>query len=510
MNPAGPESLHHLVEFSWSPAVLLDAQGRILKANRPLCELLDTEPANLEGLRALSLIRAPENPEDIHHARERLLSQGFWKGQLELLNTQGKVLAMEVRLLPAPIGSAGSPCFLAFLRDKNDASSREQRFEQVQSIVSKANLTGGVAHHFNNVLATIILQAELVRMSERPFEKIKSSMEKIIQVAQKGSETLRQFQEFRYQEGGRKEYFQPRDCLEKRLHLLRTLAPSGVNLQWDLSSRPLQVFGREDELHTAVTNLVINAWEAFPQRRGSIDVKWRSAHVAPPSSPDGVRLSREEFGLLEVLDNGEGFSPDLLEQACDPFVTTRNPAEHLGMGLTVVHAIIDGFGGWMQWENRPEGGAAVRLYFPLSAQKSLQQRHQALMLEQIEGKILLVDDEVLILEAGRALLGNLGFTVEICPDPRAALDLAKAASPPFDLVLTDFNMPGLTGLEFAGLLRQGGFTGRILLSTGILKGVTPDDLKARGIDRVLLKPCSVLDLAAAIQEVLQSPTASAA
>jgi CheY-like chemotaxis protein len=195
--------------------------------------------------------------------------------------------------------------------------------------------------------------------------------------------------------------------------------------------------------------------------------------------------------------------PEIQERIFEPFFTTKGPGEGTGMGLSVVHGIIASHGGAMTVESAPSHGTTVRVYLPESAALPVARaRLEAPVLHGRE-RILFVDDEQALAEVGHALLTALGYEVVAVTSSLEALTVFQAAPERFDLVITDYTMPQLTGEALAQALRGIRPTLPIILCTGFSETMTAGKAQALGIDAFCLKPVVLQELGQTIRRVLR-------
>jgi CheY-like chemotaxis protein len=214
------------------------------------------------------------------------------------------------------------------------------------------------------------------------------------------------------------------------------------------------------------------------------------------------RLPPGEYFSLCVEDQGPGISPDLLGRIFDPFFTTKGPGEGTGLGLAVVHGIVVSLGGAVWAESEPGQGARFHVLLPAHAGGEDAPADTEPGDLRGRERILLVDDEPDLLELGRQALAPLGYQVATERSSEAALRALLDAPGAFDLVITDMNMPRLTGLQLAEGLRPAYPDLPVLLITGFSRTVPPDRLETLGAVRLLPKPFSTGELAQAVRQAL--------
>jgi len=195
--------------------------------------------------------------------------------------------------------------------------------------------------------------------------------------------------------------------------------------------------------------------------------------------------------------------PATLRRIFEPFFTTKPPGSGTGLGLSVVHGIMESHDGIVTVESQPGVGTVFHLYFPALYREEAAPLVQAPPVPGGSGeRILLVDDEELLAKLGQKMLGQLGYEVEVTTQPLVALEMVRAEPARFALVITDQTMPGMTGLTLANQLLKIRPGLPILLMTGFSLIVTPENVRAAGVRQLLMKPASPHALGTAIHAAL--------
>ena len=188
----------------------------------------------------------------------------------------------------------------------------------------------------------------------------------------------------------------------------------------------------------------------------------------------------------------------------EPFFTTKPPGDGTGMGLAVVYGIVNGHGGAITVESTPGKGSTFTVYLPLARTRAAEKKQEAGGVPGGKERILLVDDEPLVVETASRILGRLGYDVTAAASGSAAWDIFTKAPHGFDLVITDQTMPGITGIDLARKLRGARRDLPIILVTGYSQAVSPEKAQKAGISEFLMKPVVTREMAETIRRVLKS------
>jgi CheY-like chemotaxis protein len=257
------------------------------------------------------------------------------------------------------------------------------------------------------------------------------------------------------------------------------------------------------QIHQVLTNLGTNAWHAMKDKPGWIQVTLEKVLVDEAHAALQKKLRPGVYARLSVSDTGCGMDQRTIQKIFDPFFTTKPPGEGTGLGLSVVHGIMNAHDGAITVYSQPGEGAVFHLYFPAHDAEAVPDNELAERTPRGQGeRILFVDDEEMLIQLGRKTLTELGYEVVTEQDPIAALEMVRAAPSRFALVITDQTMPGMTGIVLASklLLVRPGLP--IILTTGYSQRLTAEKIEEAGIRQLLTKPTSVRELGIAVQAAL--------
>jgi PAS domain S-box-containing protein len=397
-------------------------------------------------------------------------------------------------LLPSDDGGPGE--FAGTLLDITDRKALEVQLIQAQKMDAIGKLTGGIAHDFNNLLAAVLGGIGLI---ERRIE-LGAEQKKILgmtrHAAEQGTELVRRLLAF-----ARRQKLQPAPIaltdLSGRLNELLAHTLGGlVDIRWEGMERDWRAFADETQLELAIMNLAINARDAM-EDGGTITV---SADQRTIGEGDPLGLAPGDYVTLSVADTGEGIPPDLLEQVLEPFFTTKPVGKGTGLGLSMVYGFARQSGGSVQIDSALGQGTTVTLWLPRapigSDEAADGQRAAAEDGPSRPLKILLVDDHEGVRAMTAAMLGELGHEVSSVRDGNVVIKRLKAGENGWDLLITDYAMPTISGSELLRKVKEHAPGMKGLLITGY---ADPDSIGNRPEDVcVLAKPFTIEQLKAAI------------
>jgi PAS domain S-box-containing protein len=380
----------------------------------------------------------------------------------------------------------------------------EDRLRQSQKMDAIGQLASGVAHDFNNVLGGIIGYTELSLAYVEKKSVVEKNLQRILQASDRATHLVKQILTFSRQGNPQKLVISIRPILKEVLELLRASIPSSVVIEDDLQKNVKSVLADPTKIHEAVLNLATNAVHAM-NRKGVLTIRLFAEILDHPEYGWIGELAPGEYTVIEVADTGCGMDAATLSKAFDPFFTTKPVGEGTGMGLSVVHGVVQSNGGDISIESTVGKGTTIRIYLPVTeeliAQKGDTDTHAGPMGHE---RILFVDDEQMLIDMNKELLTGQGYTVTCRKHSGEALSYIRENAGEIDILVTDQTMPGMTGIELAKEALTIRHDLPIILCTGFSSDVSADHATTLGIKRVVMKPYRSHTLCDSIREVLDA------
>ncbi len=372
----------------------------------------------------------------------------------------------------------------------------EEQFFQAQKMESIAQLAGGLAHNFNNLLTIILGNLERSRLNLGP-EALKY-LDEIESCTMRAAELIRQLLIFSTENQGHTERCNLNEILAEIEDMLQVLASEEITLSleaeaaWEIKADKLLI-------EQMILNLVTNARDAMPQG-GEILIRTRNEWLSEVEA-EPLGLSPGPYVVLEVADTGEGMDEETKQKIFDAFFTTKEPGKGTGLGLSMVYGAVKHLGGTIQVQSAPGQGTSFRLYFPALEAQGLGPEEDPSLAQtapQKGLKILLIEDEDFLREHLRDVLIEQGHQVCSAKLPREALDLF-AEKGPFTLLITDVSLPGVSGKRLAELFLAHDPALKVLFISGFPEKV----VKPLEGTYFLQKPFKLKDLLEKIEEIRQ-------
>jgi PAS domain S-box-containing protein len=373
-----------------------------------------------------------------------------------------------------------------------------RQLHESQKMESIGQLTGGVAHDFNNLLAVILGSLALLKKSIPEDTRGTRLLDRAIQGAERGATLTTRLLAFARRQELKLEVVKLQELIPDMLDFLRHSVGPAISVGVDIlpDVQPVEVDANQLEL--ALMNLAVNARDAMPQG-GTLTITCRNTVGGAANN-----LPRGDYVQICVADNGEGMSEGTLARAREPFFTTKGIGKGTGLGLSMVHGFTAQSGGAMEIASRPGNGTVITLWLPRSRRTELagpakKGKKAAPRAATRHLRVLLVDDDVLVSMGAADMLIDLGHSVTEAPSAAHALKLLDS-EPAFDVVVTDYAMPGMNGYDFAVRLQATHPRLPVVLATGYAELPTDTAIEFPR----LAKPYSQAELAAALDAAVNA------
>jgi len=499
-----------MTRFSFEKASVgiyrIGSDARILDANEAAARSLGY---TLEEMKSLTLYDIDPflKTEDLPLIWERLRTHKV--DRFERIHRKKDGAEIPVEITSNLLEYDGQQFSISFALDISQRQKAEKEAKRLQEALSQSQkmeavgtLAGGIAHDFNNILSAMIGFSELSLARTEPDSPVHKHLQKILTAGLRARDLIRQILIFSRQDELKLRPLQVGPIVKESLKLLRPSLPSTIDISHDIQGEIDPVMADPTQVHQIIMNLCTNAAHSMETHGGRLNITLSQITLSQQDIRLHPGLAPGDYAKLSVQDTGKGIPPEIVERIFDPYFTTKEKEKGTGLGLAVVHGIVQSYGGAVYAYSRPTLGTTFNIFLPVV--KSEIKAEQGVIPEPPRGNehILLVDDEPSLLDVGQQLLEDLGYRVSTAINGEAALELFRQAPQAIDLVLTDMTMPKMTGDKLAMELLKIRPDLPIILNTGHSMRISNESALKIGIKSFIHKPMVEAELAGTVRAVL--------
>jgi PAS domain S-box-containing protein len=488
--------------------------GRWLEVNPALCKIVGYTRGELLATNFQSITHADDSENGQAFLRQ-MLDRQIESYQIEkrYLHKTGQVLWVQLNISLAWNPDGTPRHFVAQIQDitgrkraEEQRKKLEEQLRQAQKMEALGTLAGGTAHEFNNILGIIIGYSDLAKLELAPGHPVARHLEEVLKAGQRAKEIVQQILTFTRQQKDQRELILLHPIVADAVKLIRTTLPVEVKIVTDIEPGTSAILGNPTQIHQVIFNLCTNAWHAMKNGAGLIRITQRTVRLEETVPALHPALHAGPYVRLSIEDNGKGMDAATLARIFEPFFTTKGPGKGTGLGLAVVHGILQAHDGAVVVQSQPGQGTTFHLYFPaeLAAPAVPSPAGPGSIPAGAGQHILLVDDEAALAQATSLSLSRLGYRVTEVHSAREALTAFEQQPGGIDLVLTDLTMPGMNGIDLTNALHGIRPELPIILASGFGGARTAHFARGPGLRAVLQKPFTAEALARTVHQMLAS------
>ncbi len=392
----------------------------------------------------------------------------------------------------------------------------EAKLRESQKMEAIGTLAGGIAHDFNNILATILGNVDLARQDDVTDVQAASYLEEIRKAGSRARDLVGQILSFSRRQPTSRKPLSLVPIIEEALRLIRAGLPANIAIEFIPPKKLPAVMGDGTQLQQVVMNLAANAIHAIGDEGGKIQISLSAvtSDLVLEDLPEELRerAASQTLSLVRlcVTDSGHGMDDATIARLFEPFFTTKEVDKGTGLGLSVVHGIVDRHDGSIKVESQPGRGATFTILFPAVEDADAENAAidnaadaASVSVDTSNHVILYLDDDEALALLVTRMLGRRGYQVEAFTRQQDALDAVAARPNDFDLFVTDYNMPGMSGLDVARAVRKIRSDLPIAVASGFVDEKLRTMAETAGVREVIFKANVVEDFCEAVQRLTQ-------
>ena len=385
---------------------------------------------------------------------------------------------------------------------ENEKANLEAQLLHLQKMETIGTLAGGIAHDFNNILTPILGYTEMA-LEELAIEStLKYDIEQINNEATRGKDLVQQILTFSRQVDVDKKPLELHLVVKEVMNLIRASFPSNVEIRQDLKENCGTILADATQMHQIILNISTNAYHAMISKGGILDVKLDVLDIDNKKFITTNKIKAGTYVRLTISDTGHGMDKLTLDRIFEPFFTKKEVGSGSGLGLSVVHGIVNNYNGTIEVESKPDIGSKFMVYLPQHTPGSVNRDMTKQVATKGNERILFVDDEKEITYMGKKMLESLGYIVDIRTDGHSALRELRNDPNKYDLLVTDQAMPEMLGTELVGAVRKIRPDMKVIIITGYEDSIPKNAKSELNIAEIILKPLIMSEFSKLIREVL--------
>lgn len=493
---------NNLYKFTDSGVIVYDAidEGRdflIYDVNPMAEDLLGRSRKEIIGMRLSDLIPTSlinglmDSLARSYRTKEKLIVsiKDYKDGQVEFW--------MENRIFPIPSGR-----IVAVFNNQTEKYQLQEQINQLEKMEQLGLLTGGVAHDFNNQLAIILGYSDLIK-SGTSDETILKYLENINRSVLHSRELTSKLLSYSRQGNGQLEEHCINNIVNEFVSVIKHTFDKRIEIEFTDSCPESFILANDNLLQNVLLNLAINARDAM-DNRGKLKISLSADHMKAGDFPQGYEdLDSGFYALISIEDNGCGMDKALMDKIFQPLFTTKDSGKGTGMGLSLVLDYIDLHKGAISLASEIDRGTEFTIYLPIvSNLESVEEKAAESSGDDLDAHVLIVDDEESILLTMSHILKEFSCEVTTCGNSEESVGIFKEMNVKPDLVILDYNMPGISGSEVFRQLKEIDDSIKVIFMSGYINGDEQKRLLEEGVSRIMIKPVRISLLISSIREVL--------
>jgi two-component system, cell cycle sensor histidine kinase and response regulator CckA len=488
-----------LLDVATDAIIVRDLENNILFWNKGAERLYGWKAADALSKNANELLYKEISPQ-LQLALDTILEKGEWQGELYQVTKDGKNIIVESRWTLVQDEAKQPKSILVVNTDITEKKQLETQFLRAQRMESIGTLAGGIAHDLNNVLAPILMTAQLLE-TQLHDEQSQRLLPILIANAKRGAALVKQVLSFARGLEGQFTILQVRHLISEIKQIAQETFPKSITLSANISQFLGTVYGDATQLHQVLMNLCVNARDAMPFG-GTLRISAQNLFIDENSARMHLDAKVGSYIVITIADTGTGIPPEILDRIFEPFFTTKDMGKGTGLGLSTVMGIVKSHGGFINVYSELGQGTQFKVYLPAAEAIQTEPAEDSEFPKGHGELILIVDDEPAIRDITQTSLQAYNYRVLTASDGIEAVALYADRRDEISVVLTDMMMPSMDGPTTIRTLRKINPQVKIIA----VSGLTSSDKLATAVDigvkTCLSKPFTVKELLETLQKVL--------
>ncbi|MBN2280043.1 MAG: PAS domain S-box protein [Candidatus Marinimicrobia bacterium] len=498
------------IEQSPTIIAITDLMGNIEYVNDSFCRITGYEKEEVIGQNP-RLLKSGNQEKEVYEDLWKNISQNrIWTGEFQNRKKNGE-LYWESVIVSAVFDKNGAKTnYLKVAEDitlmkqmKKEKDDFERQYMASQKLETVGTLAGGIAHDFNNILTPILGYSGMIKKVLSKDDRIYEEIDEIYNAGMRAKDLISQILNFSRQTETHKIPMDPYLIVNEVIKLMRPVIPAMVDIKTNIRKDCQKVWMDGTKIHQVMVNLMTNAAQAIGGGNGRIEITLKDVI---PDQEDLLRTLENlqpRYCKLTISDNGCGISQEVISKIFDPFFTTKEQGQGTGLGLSVVHGIITEHKGFVFVDSEVGKRTTFTLYLP-SMVEDHEQKSGLINQEIIGGdeSVLLIDDRIDVTKMTSRMLTDLGYRVHAFNSPFDALQFFKQNSNTIDIILTDYAMPKMSGMDLAEQIKSVRPEIPVIIATGNAAIMDQQRLEALKICKIINKPLLLFEISRTIRELL--------
>ncbi|MBP9023390.1 MAG: response regulator [Spirochaetes bacterium] len=476
----------------------IGSDKKIIFANPSAADFCGKTIEELIGTKPVFNITNEESDQQIWQKLESGLP---WTGRISSRINAPNETIFEITIIQVKDNKGTASGYLEFGRDISNEIIQEKRILQAQKMEAIGTLAGGIAHDFNNILTGIYGYIDLSLLSINKPDETSKYLKELEKAAKRAGDLVNQILTFSRHSKPELQTVVPKEIVKEVIKLIRATTPAEIGIESKLET-DTPIFADPTQIHQVILNLSTNAIHAIGNNHGDIKIAVEDIIIDHLFAENHPGLNQGKHVLISISDSGCGISQDAIDHIFDPFFTTKLNGKGTGLGLSVAHGIIHSIDGIITVYSELKKGTVFNVIIPATDRAHSESEPHGNALMSGSESIMLVDDEQPIANSLASILRSAGYIVTEFTDSQKALENFKNNYNNYDLVITDYSMPKLTGTDLAKEIKHYKASTPVILMSGFVNKNMENSSKELGVDIIVNKPVSAVKLTELIRKIM--------